>query len=170
MNDNFETIIDSDGKEHRILKDKARTRVPVMLRDAAGFCMNCMGKGIWTDVNITCPFCRGSGMIAANGEGVDEIVRATSNHTEGARQGEFGADRASLSDADRRVLDYMEHHAKCAPHRPDSGCTIMETGRSTFAYRYYLRTTLPTCSKYVDRTANVVVSPRQSFEAMTKSC
>ena len=56
MNDNFETIIDSDGKEHRILKDKARTRVPVMLRDAAGFCMNCMGKGIWTDVNITCPF------------------------------------------------------------------------------------------------------------------
>ena len=30
MNDNFETIIDSDGKEHRILKDKGRTRVPVM--------------------------------------------------------------------------------------------------------------------------------------------
>ena len=34
MNDNFETIIDSDGKEHRILKDKGRTRVPVMLRGA----------------------------------------------------------------------------------------------------------------------------------------
>jgi glycogen debranching enzyme len=48
--------------------------------------------------------------------------------------------------------------------------TIMETRRSTFAYPYYLTTTLPTCSKYVDRTANVVVSPRQSFEAMTKSC
>ena len=46
MNDNFETIIDSDGKEHRILKDKGRTRVPVMLRDAAGFCMNCPCRSV----------------------------------------------------------------------------------------------------------------------------
>ena len=50
------------------------------------------------------------------------------------------------------------------------GCTTTETSLSTFAYRYCLRMTLPTCSKYVDRIVNVVVSSRQSFEAMTKSC
>ena len=97
-NENFETIIDSDGKSHQILKDKGRTRVPVLLRDAASFCMDCMGKGVW-DVGIRCPTCGGSGMLNREGQGVDEVVRATSNKTEGARQGEFGVDRALINDA-----------------------------------------------------------------------
>ena len=50
----------------------------------------------------------------------------------------------------------------------DSGCTIIETSRSTFAYRYRLRTDFADLFEYVDRTASVVVSSRQNFEAMTR--
>jgi hypothetical protein len=76
-----------------VLQDGETLRVPVMLRDAApaGFCKECQGRGRWTDMNLTCPYCSGSGMILANGD--DE----TSNNTEAARGGEFGADHASIN-------------------------------------------------------------------------
>ena len=84
-----------------VLQDGETLRVPVMLRDAApaGFCKECQGRGRWTDMNLTCPYCSGSGMISANGDPVDETVSATSNNTEAARGGEFGTDHASINDA-----------------------------------------------------------------------
>jgi hypothetical protein len=95
-----------------VLQDGETRRTPVMLKDATRFCDLCEGTGKIKDASIRCALCGGSGFLNANGQGID-----VANNTEGARGGEFGTDRSSLSDADRRVHDYMEHLAKSAPHR-----------------------------------------------------
>jgi hypothetical protein len=98
-----------------ILRDGEKVRVP--LKDAARFCDLCEGTGKVKDASIRCPLCQGSGLLNREGQGVNEVVRATSNNTEGSRGGAFGTDHATLSDADRRVHDYLEHQAKFASHR-----------------------------------------------------
>lgn len=112
-----------------VLQDGETLRVPVMLRDAApaGFCKECQGRGRWTDMNLTCPYCSGSGMISANGD--DEVVSATSNNTEGARQGEFGTDHALTNDA--KIRDAIARDAAwrdaTAGHRP--GWRVTDAGK-----------------------------------------
>jgi hypothetical protein len=85
-----------------VLQDGEIQRTPLMLKDAAAFCRECGGLGRFKDASIRCPFCKGSGLANSNGEGIDEIVSATSNEIEGARSGEFGTDRASINDAEMR--------------------------------------------------------------------
>lgn len=90
----------TDTDDATILADGQTMRVRTMQRDsAAGFCKECQGRGRWTDMNLTCPYCSGSGMISANGDPVDEVVSNTANETEAARGGEFGTDHASINDA-----------------------------------------------------------------------
>ena len=79
-----DALVLADGKTHR---------TPMMLKDnVAGFaCKECQGRGRWLDdLNITCPFCHGSGLVNSNGD--------ETNNTEAARGGEFGTDHA-INDA-----------------------------------------------------------------------
>ena len=79
----------ADGEVHRTF---------LMMKDTApaGFaCKECQGRGRWLDdLNITCPFCRGSGVVNSNGD--------ETNNTEAARGGEFGTDHALINDAEMR--------------------------------------------------------------------
>jgi hypothetical protein len=98
-----------------VLQDGETRRVPLMLKDAAAFCRECGGLGRFKDASIRCPFCKGSGLVNSNGEGIDETV---ANNTEGARGGEFGADRATLSNHDAFMLRDAEIRLAASGNRP----------------------------------------------------
>jgi hypothetical protein len=110
--------VDDNG----ILQPGRRAHVGIMMRG----CRQILGSGKIQALSIKCPVCGGSGLVNSNGQGIDpgEVARATaatSTHTESARNGEFGTDRANdsrLSETDRMVLADAEYRARVgSPHR-----------------------------------------------------
>jgi hypothetical protein len=122
----------TDTDDATILADGQTMRVRTMQRDsAAGFCKECQGRGRWTDMNLTCPYCSGSGMILANGDPVDETVSATSNNTEAARDGEFGStDHALTNDAKIRDAVARDRAWRDATAGSRPGWYITDEGRA----------------------------------------
>jgi hypothetical protein len=100
------------------LADKQSMRISVMMRDnAAGFtCKECGGLGRFVDASIKCMFCKGSGLVDANGVGIDPANTTT--------------DHSSLSDADRRVLADAEMRARAVGHRPGWAIDSSPEGRA----------------------------------------
>ena len=100
------------------LADKQSMRISVMMRDiAARFtCKECGGLGRFVDASIKCMFCKGSGLVDANGVGIDPANTTT--------------DHSSLSDADRRVLADAEMRARAVGHRPGWAIDSSPEGRA----------------------------------------
>jgi hypothetical protein len=123
-------IYRSDGKPvtlPSVLADRQTMKVSTMMRDSEtnGVCDTCNGTGRWTDARLRCPDCGGTG------GSVREALNSMTTQTESSRGGAFGTDHATtLSDADRRVHDYMLDHAKYGSHRPGFRIDSSPEGRA----------------------------------------